>query len=245
MSGHTWKHRIYRGFWATLDWLFPPVCGGCGKTGTRWCLACQEKVQTISDPICDTCGLPQARSGLCKRCQQKQPSFRLLRSWAVFEDPVQEALHRLKYRRDIGLGEALSGQMSGFVKGLSWPVDTLIPIPLGKKRLKERGYNQVAMVAIPLSMQLGFDYCPTALTRARETRSQVGLSALERQENVQDAFIADKKKVDGRIVLLMDDVSTTGATLSSAAEALYASGARDVFAVTIARALPHHDFKIV
>lgn len=245
MVGHTWKHRIYRGFWASLDWLFPPVCGGCGRSGTRWCSACQEKVQTISGPVCDTCGLPQADSGLCKRCQQKYPSFRLLRSWAVFEDPLQEALHRLKYRRDIGLGEALAEQMSGYVKQLDWPADTLIPIPLGKKRLKERGYNQVAMIAAPLSMQLGFDFYPAALIRARETRSQVGLSALERQENVQDAFIADKNKVDGRIVLLMDDVSTTGATLSSAAEALYAAGARDVFAVTIARALPHHSLKIV
>ena len=101
------------------------------------------------------------------------------------------------------------------------------------------------MVAAPLSMQLGFDYCPTALVRARETRSQVGLSVAERQKNVQDAFIADEGKVDGRIVLLLDDVSTTGATLSSAAEALCACGAQEVYAVTIARALPHHDLKIV
>ena len=245
MIGLTWKYRFYRGFWATLDWLFPPVCGGCGKTGTRWCLACQEKVETVSKPVCDACGLPQARSGLCARCRQKHPSFRLLRSWAVFEDPVQEALHRLKYRRDIGLGDALSDQMSGFVKQLGWPVDMLVPIPLGKKRLRERGYNQVAMVAIPLSMQLGLEYCPTALIRARETRSQVGLSAMERQENVQDAFLAGTRKVGGRTVLLMDDVSTTGATLSSAAEALYASGVRDVYAITIARALPHHGLKIV
>jgi competence protein ComFC len=133
---------------------------------------------------------------------------------------VREALHRLKYRRDIGLGEALSNQMSGFIEQLGWPIDALIPIPLGKKRLKERGYNQVAMVAMPLSIQLGLDYLPSALVRARETRSQVGLSAAERQENVRDAFFADKKKISGRTILLMDDVSTTGATLSSAAEAL-------------------------
>jgi predicted amidophosphoribosyltransferase len=101
------------------------------------------------------------------------------------------------------------------------------------------------MVAIPLSIQLGLEYHPSALVRARETRSQVGLSASERQENVNNAFLADKKKVSGRNILLMDDVSTTGATLSSAAEALYVSGAKDVFAVTIARALPHHSLKIV
>ena len=158
---------------------------------------------------------------------------------------MQEALHRLKYRRDICLGEALSIQMSEFVKQLGWPVDMLIPIPLGNKRLKERGYNQVAMVAVPLSMQLGFEYHPKSLVRARETRSQVGLSAVERQLNVQGAFFAESQRVSGHTVLLMDDVSTTGATLSSAAEALYTSGARDVYAITIARALPHHGLKVV
>ena len=143
------------------------------------------------------------------------------------------------------MGDAISNQMAVFITQLGWPVDTIIPIPLGKIRLKERGYNQVAMVAMPLSIQLGLDYHPSALVRARETRSQVGLSARERQENVSNAFLADNRKVSGRNVLLMDDVSTTGATLSSAAEALYASGAKDVFAITIARALPHHSLKIV
>ena len=169
----------------------------------------------------------------------------MLRSWAVFDNPVQAALHRLKYRRDIGLGEALSNQFAGFVAGLGWPIEIVLPIPLGRKRFKERGYNQVAMVAMPLALQLGLSYSSKALVRARETRSQVGLSAIERRENVREAFLADVKKVNGRNILLMDDVSTTGATLSSAAEALYASGAREVFAVTIARALPHHSIKIV
>lgn len=240
-----WKYQIFHGSWVALDWLFPPTCGGCGDPGTRWCPDCQKKVQTIADPICAACGLPQPGSGLCERCLQTPPAFKLLRSWAIFENPIQGALHRLKYRRDIGMGEAISNQMTGFVQRLGWPVDTIIPIPLGKNRLKERGYNQVAMVARPLSFQLGLDYCPSALVRARETRSQVGLSASERQENVSNAFLADQKKINGRNILLMDDVSTTGATLSSAAEALYASGAKDVFAVTVARALPHHSLKTV
>jgi competence protein ComFC len=211
----------------------------------RWCSDCKSKVQVISSLVCEACGLPEVNTGLCERCQEKRPAFKLLRSWAVFESPVQQALHRLKYRRDIGMGEALSNQLESFVRQLGWPIDAVIPIPLGKKRLKERGYNQVAMVAIPLSIQLGLDYLPSALARAKETRSQVGLSASERQENVKDAFFVDGKKINGRTVLLMDDVATTGATLSSAAEALYASGARDVYALTIARALPRHGLKTV
>ena len=240
-----WNYRIYQGFWTALDWLLPPVCGGCDNSGVRWCVECQNRVQAIADPICDVCGLPQAHFGLCDRCRQNRPSFKVLRSWAVFENPVQEALHQLKYRRNIGLGEALAAQMSVFVAQLEWPVDIIIPIPLGKKRLKERGYNQVAMVANPLSLQLGIDYRPMALVRARETHSQVGLTATERKQNVLNAFQADKNKINGRTVLLIDDVSTTGATLSSAAEALYAAGAKEVYAFTIARALTHHSLKLV
>lgn len=240
-----WQYHLYKGLWVGLDWLFPPVCGGCGSPGTRWCLDCQKKVQGIDKPFCDVCGLPQTKSSLCDRCQQKRPSFKQLRSWAVFESPVRNALHRLKYRRDVGLGEALSDSVAVFIDQLNWPIDMLVPIPLGKERLKERGYNQVAMVAMPLSIRLALDYQPTVLARARETRSQVGLTAAERQENVKNAFIADEKKANGRTILLMDDVSTTGATLSSAAEALLSSGAHDVFAVTLARALPHHGLKFV
>lgn len=245
LRNNKWKYQLFHGSWVALDWLIPPICGGCGKQGIRWCSECQKKVQTIAGPVCDACGLPDTRSGLCERCQQNHPSYKLLRSWAVFEDPIQGALHRLKYRRDIGMGEAIANQMSIFIRQLNWPVDMVIPIPLGKSRQKERGYNQVAMIAMPLSIQIGLDYGPMALVRARETRSQVGLSARERQENVRDAFLANAKKVTGRNILLMDDVSTTGATLSSAAEALYASGAGDVFAVTVARALPHQSLKIV
>ena len=239
------NYRIYQGFWAALDWLLLPVCGGCDNSGARWCSECQTRVQLISDPVCDVCGLPQTNFGLCGQCQQNRPSFKMLRSWAVFEGPMQKALHQLKYRHNVGLGDALATQMSTFVRQLDWPVDIIVAIPLGKKRLKERGYNQVAMVAKPLSLQLGINYRPTALVRARETRSQVGLSATERRQNISNAFQADKNKVNGQMVLLVDDVSTTGATLSSAAEALYSAGAKEVYAITIARALSHHSLKLV
>jgi ComF family protein len=163
----------------------------------------------------------------------------LLRSWAVFDDPVQEALHRLKYRRDVGLGDSLAEQMVDFVSGLRWPIDLIAPIPLGRKRLKERGYNQVGLVARPLAMALGLQYAPRALARRRETRSQVGLNKDARRENVRDAFVAGAR-VKGRTVLVMDDVATTGSTLSAGAEALFSAGAEDVYALTVARALTRH-----
>lgn len=164
----------------------------------------------------------------------------MMRSWAVFDSPVQNGLHTIKYRRNIGLGESIAMQMEGFVRSLGWPVESLIPIPLGKKRLKERGYNQVGLVARPLAYQVGWSYEPQALWKTRETRSQVGLNVSQRRENVENAYQADPNVVKQRSIVIMDDVATTGSTIAACTQALLAAGARDVYVLTIARALAHH-----
>ena len=151
----------------------------------------------------------------------------------------------MKYRRNIGLGEALALQMVEFVCSLQWDIDLLIPVPLGKKRLQERGYNQVALVAQPLAYHTGISYLPRARWKARETRSQVGLNISQRHENVQNAYKADSESVKRKSILLVDDVATTGSTISSCTEALLSAGASDVYAVTVARALSHHDLNRV
>ncbi len=168
-----------------------------------------------------------------------------MRSWAVFDSPVQNALHTIKYRRNIGLADSIGLQLVEFVKSLNWNVDALIPMPLGKARLKERGYNQVALVARPLAYELGLDYAPHGLKKTRETRSQVGLNIAQRLGNVREAYQADPSVVKRKSVLLMDDVATTGSTIASATEALLSAGADAVFALTIARALSHHDLNRV
>lgn len=239
-----WKYAVYRSVWSALDLLFPPVCGGCKRGGSRWCADCRGRVVILDGILCDVCGLPQDRSGVCDACLAERPHFRSLRSWASFDDPVRTALHKLKYRRDMSMGEALAAHMTVFVKKLNWNIDLLIPIPLGNKRFKERGYNQVGMIAKPLALALDVRYAPRELLRHKETRSQVGLTRTERRENVRDAFQAGTG-VKGRSVLVMDDVSTTGSTLSAAAQALYSAGARDVYALTVARAMPHHGLKHV
>lgn len=240
MAGSSWVYPFYRSAWTTLDWVFPPACGGCGRAGSRWCADCQRRVQILRGDLCSSCGIPEIQSALCRTCELNPPAFYALRSWAVFDAPIQTALHKLKYRRDVGLGDALAAGMSRFVEELHWPIDVIVPIPLGARRRQERGYNQVGLIALPLALSLSVAYEPGSLSRWRETRSQVELNREQRRENVRGAFRAEGKKIGGRNVLLIDDVATTGATLSSGAEALLAAGAKQVYAVTVARALPRH-----
>jgi ComF family protein len=222
--------------------IFPPVCGGCGKTGFRWCPECQANVPRVAEPVCDKCGIPGRKMGLCEKCQSDPPVYRFMRSWAVFDSPIQNALHTLKYRRNItGFGDVLAIQMADFMRSLRWSFDTIIPVPLGRKRLQERGYNQVALVARPLAYELQVAYEPNVLWKTRETRSQVGLNMQERRENVSKAYQANPSALKRRSILLMDDVATTGSTISACTEALLSAGAKEVYVLTIARALSHHD----
>ncbi len=136
-------------------------------------------------------------------------------------------------------------QLVEFVRALNWSVDMLIPAPLGKARLQERGYNQVALVAQPLAYELGIAYAPDGLKKMRETKSQVGLNITERQENVREAYQADPSVVKRKSILLMDDVATTGSTINACTEALLSAQAEAVYALTVARALSHHDLNRV
>jgi len=221
--------------------LFPPICGGCGKAGFRWCSTCQERAPRVVEPFCEKCGIPIRHVGLCSKCQSDPPAYRLMRSWAVFDSPVQNALHTIKYRRNVGLGDSIAIQMVDFVRSLQWKLDIMIPVPLGSKRLKERGYNQVGLVARPLAHELNLEYKPAALWKSRETRSQVGLTISQRHENVSNAYQANPSVVKRKSILLMDDVATTGSTISACTAALLSAGALEIYALTIARALSHHD----
>jgi ComF family protein len=241
----SWRYYLNRCLWSGIDWLYPPLCGGCNQAGFRWCPNCQTQRTPIPEPTCALYSIPLSRPGLCLACRTAKPPYQFLRSWAVFEGPVRNALHRLKYRRNLGLGEALAWQLADYATNLGWPIDLVVPVPLGKKRLQERGYNQVALMAMPLAAMRGWAYDSHCLFRARETKSQVGLSANERKENMRGAFRAEPRAVKGRNVLLVDDVATTGATLSSSAEALQDAGAQTVYALTLARALPRHGLQIV
>jgi len=236
------SYRFYHLLWSGLDLLFPPSCGGCGKLGTRWCIECQQNLTRVPLPVCETCGSPQAVIGICQECQITRPAFFALRSCSVYKEPIRPALLKLKYRREIALGEALAWNVAAFLDGLGWQADSVVPIPLSGQRLMERGYNQVDLIAHPLARLMGWQYSRGALCRSRHTRSQVGLAGAERRKNVLAAFTAESRFVTGKTILLVDDVATTGATLSSASASLMEAGADRVYALTVSRALQKFGF---
>ncbi len=231
-------YQINRLIWTGIDWLYPPRCGGCQSQGARWCLDCQNKTELTSNrTVCPCCGAPQETALLCETCRRVPPHFRALRAWAVYKGPVRQAIHRLKYKRNIGLGEVFGRRLMDYLLNLHWQVDAVIPVPLGVDRLAQRGYNQAALLAYPVAWGMGLDFIPEALQRVRETRSQVDLSAVERKQNVLGAFCASHDRVAGRKLLIIDDVATSGATIDACAAALLEGGASEVYGLTLARAV--------
>jgi competence protein ComFC len=154
---------------------------------------------------------------------------------------LRAAILQLKYRGNIGLAETLAQPLIDLLTETGWEPDLVTVVPLGSIRGSERGFNQSSLLARPVALAHGLPLNDRILSRIRETRSQVGLSALERQINVEGAFSADPKFCQGRSILLIDDVFTTGSTLKACALAVNQAGASQVLGLTLARALPSED----
>ncbi len=232
----TYPYTFYQWIWKLVDWIYPPSCGGCGKFGVRWCLDCQQSLAKISDPICPSCGVPTSNS-VCPTCGDQPLALDGLRAYAGYAGALRNAIHRLKYQRDVALGETLSYFLVELYYRVEWRVDIIVPVPLGVVRRRERGYNQAALIAYPLSLAVHVPYDAKALSRIRETSSQVDLGLSERLENVKNAFVADSARVNGRTILIVDDVTTTGATMNACAVALKKAGARYVYGFVVAKTI--------
>ena len=170
-------------------------------------------------------------------CLTHPPSYLGLRSWAVYKDPIRKAIHRLKYKKDISLGAVFSSYLICLLEAQCWNIHAVVPVPLSIARQRERGYNQSALLAKPLALAKGLSYQPGLLKRTKETKSQVSLSLEERIKNVEGAFQADEECVRGKNILLIDDVTTSGATIDACSIALLQAGATCVYGLTLARTL--------
>ncbi|HHH82162.1 MAG TPA: ComF family protein [Chloroflexi bacterium] len=218
---------------AGLDLVFPPHCAGCGRAGEVWCASCHARLRKPAGRGCPACGFPRIHSRRCLACELGEGRLSL-RSYACYGPPLTQAILRLKYRPD----RKLAGIFAAWLHEILGPnrsglEEIIIPIPLASARMKQRGYNQVELIAAALASMRGQPHRPRALRRIRDTGSQVGLDPGARRRNVAGAFQADEPSVESKVVLLLDDIVTTGATLLSASEALLEAGAVRVFCLTV------------
>ena len=215
-----------------LDLLYPPACALCGRGGPLLCATCRESLPAADGPRCSRCWLPLTH-GYCRPCQAIPLALAGLRSACRYEGPARDLVHGFKFGDLSSLAVVMAPAMACVV---DWRADTVVPVPLSGSRERQRGYNQAALLAKGIAGELGVPVA-SALKRTRSSRPQaLSSSAEERRRNVQGAFaVRIPNAVEGRDVLLVDDVATTGATLDACARALLGAGAREVSAVTFAR----------
>lgn len=232
-----WRSQARRLTAALVDTVFPPVCASCGQVGLLFCSTCRLEVRWIFEPVCAKCGRPQALpTGSCLNCRNSSLPLEQSRAAVLYVDPVRTVIHRLKFDGFFALAQPLAELMLE-----AWPrwrhdFDLIVPIPLHPNRQRQRGFNQSELLVRELRKRLSWASHQSALKRNRWTRPQIGLSAPERRDNVDGAFEANPAVVNGKRVLLVDDVFTTGSTLTSAASALLDAGAATVTAYCLAAA---------
>jgi ComF family protein len=233
-----------------LHTVLPVACDACRAALTDdpvpfFCRACWDTIRPLAGPSCPRCGLPFASNVAltyspdhqCLSCRQHPPSF--TRAWAchAYEPPLQNAIHLLKYRGKV----VLAGALGALLRRARLPLpdaDILMPVPLHPSRLRAREYNQSLLLADELNRDLRLPLVYDNLVRLRATPPQTELSRTARLKNLRRCFAVRRPAdVDGRRVLLVDDVMTTGTTVNECARALRKVGAADVYVVALARTI--------
>ncbi len=229
-----------------LSIIFPPRCASCRAPlpipcYKLLCRRCMAGIIPITGPICKQCGRPfETSSGpdhICSTCIAHPPPFTLARSMFQFSSTIKELIHRFKYQGDLCAMECLTHAAINWMKTNRWTTidaDTcILPIPLHKKKLQQRGFNQAAMLAHEI---FGRTKVRTGiLEKTRHTPSQVGLPAKERHKNLSGAFACRPLPSNVTRIIIFDDVFTTGATAAHTALAVRKTGIRDIKVLALAR----------
>ena len=228
---------------ALLAVLLAPTCAACHRPHDRptrgaVCPWCWASILPLTPPFCDTCGdpLPSWRpisiaERCCPRCRRRPGAITRSRAVGAYEGSLRAIVHALKYDRRRSVAAPLARMMRAHGREVLSGADLVVPVPLFRSRRRARGFNQAADLARHIGLPVVH-----ALGRLRNTPSQTDLPAARRHANVKNAFRAIRpNEVIGACVVLVDDVSTTGATVEACARALLDAGAREVRALTAAR----------
>jgi ComF family protein len=222
------------------DLVFPPtclLCGARGEGGRDLCSGCLDDLPRLASP-CPRCALPlgPASGPLCGPCLRRAPVWDALYAAFAYGPPLDRLVHRLKYQGRLDAARVLGGLLAETLTAapLARP-EYLIPVPLHRERLRERGFNQALELARPIARALGVPLLPAAVARVRPTASQSGLNARMRRQNLRGAFVA-RLEVRGRHVAVVDDVVTTGSTVAAVTRSLKEAGAARVEIWALARA---------
>jgi ComF family protein len=228
-----------------LGIVYPPTCVGCGgATGEphSLCARCWSQIAFIERPFCERLGTPFAidlgMPLLSPAAIAEPPVFERARAVARYDDVARRLVHRLKYGDRLELARALATMMVRSGAELLAEAQVIVPVPLHRWRLWWRRFNQAMALASVVSKASGVPCDPFLLARVKPTKPQVGLSKAQRGENLQGAFRVPaeaRPRLEGKRVLLVDDVLTTGATANAASRALLRGGARAVDVLAFAR----------
>ncbi len=208
---------------------------GLGKT-------CLKRIIRIAPPICDKCGRPQRLNAVketwCSQCRDSNYYFSVARSVALYDGALREYLAELKYRYRPDLGEALGLLLVDWARlqtAFFKKIDLILSVPIHPQKMEVRGYNQAELLAKPLGRYLGIRVGQDILTRWKQTESQNALNKAARYANIDGAFqVVDASVLPGSRILLVDDIITTGATVSEAARVLLRAGAIEIKVLTLA-----------
>lgn len=233
------------GLRAAVDIVYPPSCIACqAATGEAQalCPTCWGEMRFIERPYCERLGTPFAvdlGDGMVSPAAIADPPvFARARAVCRFDGAARELVHRLKYGDRTDLALTMGRMMTQAGRELLPEADVIVPVPLHRFRLWTRRFNQAAALSQVVAQRSGVPLAPLALARVKRTRQQVGLTRAQRADNLQGAFkvpTAARPQIEGRRILLVDDVLTTGATGNAAARALLRGGARAVDILTFAR----------
>jgi len=229
------------------DLVLPPTCLACEARVAAdggLCALCWGRIAFIERPFCDRLAIPFGYDigpgALSAEAIADPPPFGRLRAVAIYDEVAAKLVHGLKYNDRPELGRSLGAMMVRAAAELAPTADLVLPVPLHRRRLWSRRFNQSALLAEALAGAWGKIFDPLALARIRPTRQQVGLAPNQRAENVRGAFrvpTEEKAVVAGRKVVLVDDVYTTGATVKAATRALLRAGAASVDVAVFARVI--------